>query len=81
MVNGSGVDLDHYPVASLPDTPDFLMIARILGAKGVREYARAALEVQRTDPEARFRLVGFFDEGPDSITHSEVDEWIADGLE
>jgi glycosyltransferase involved in cell wall biosynthesis len=81
MTNGSGVDLDHYLRTPLPDTPNFLMIARILGAKGVREYARAAIEVKHTHPTARFRLVGFFDEGPDAISTSEVDGWVAQGLE
>lgn len=81
MVNGSGVDLTRFQPTSLPAAPDFLMISRILGAKGVREYARAAVEVKRTHPTARFRLVGFFDKGPDAISTSEVDGWVAQGLE
>lgn len=81
MVNGSGVDLDHYPAAPNPDTPDFLMISRILGAKGVREYAQAATAVKQTHPAARFRLVGFIDHGPDAIDQAELDGWVADGLE
>src|SRR5690606_3634520 len=39
VVNGSGVDLDRYQVAPLPKAPHFLLIARLLGDKGVREYA------------------------------------------
>jgi glycosyltransferase involved in cell wall biosynthesis len=81
VVNGSGVDLARFQPAPLPDAPYFLMISRILGAKGVREYARAAVEVKRTHPTARFRLVGFFDKGPDAISTSEVDGWVAQGLE
>jgi glycosyltransferase involved in cell wall biosynthesis len=57
------------------------MISRILGAKGVREFARAAMLVKKTHPQARFRLVGFYDKGPDAIAESEVAEWVAGGLE
>ncbi len=81
MMNGSGIDLAAYPPAPLPETPDFLMIARILGAKGVREYAAAALAVKQTHPEARFRLVGFFDKGPDAVAETEMDAWVAGGLD
>lgn len=81
MLNGSGVDLDHYVPAPLGEKPDFLMVARILGAKGVREYARAAVMVRRTHPQARFRLVGFFDGGPDAIAPAEMAEWQAGGLD
>ena len=81
MMNGSGIDLGQYPPAPLPETPDFLMISRILGAKGVREFARAAMLVKKTHPQARFRLVGFYDKGPDAIAESEVAEWVAGGLE
>ena len=81
MMNGSGIDLDQYPPAPLPNTPNFLMISRILGAKGVREYARAAISVRKIYPQARFRLVGFFDEGPDAISQSEMAEWEAGGIE
>lgn len=81
MMAGSGIDLASYPPAPLPDTPDFLMISRILGAKGVRDYAAAALAVKRTHPQARFRLVGFHDKGPDAIGEAEVAGWVAGGLD
>ncbi len=81
MVNGSGVDTDHYQVAPLPPEPVFLMISRLLGNKGVREYGEAVVAVKRTHPHARFLLVGFMDEGPDGIKQSELDRWIAGGLE
>lgn len=81
MVNGSGVDTDHYQVAPLPDEPVFLMISRLLRNKGVREYGEAAVTVKKTHPHAQFHLVGFMDEGPDGIRQSELDAWIAGGLE
>ena len=81
MVNGSGVDLAHYAPAPLPDVPVFLMIARLLVAKGVREYAAAALSLKQRNPDWRFLLVGFLDEGPDGISAAELDGWQAGGVE
>lgn len=81
FMNGSGIDLSHYAPAPLPATPNFLMISRILGAKGVREYASASISVKKTYPEARFRLVGFYDQGPDAVSKAEVAEWVECGLE
>lgn len=81
MINGSGVDMAHYARAPLPDTPVVLMIARLLAAKGVRDYAAAALTLRIRHPAAHFVLVGPFDEGADSIGDNEVAQWVAGGLE
>lgn len=80
LVNGSGVDLAHFTPAPLPDAPVFLMISRLLRTKGAEEYARAAMDVKKTHPQAEFHLVGFMDEGPDGVTHGEIDTWAAEGL-
>jgi hypothetical protein len=34
LINGSGVDLDAYPPAPLPQAPVLLLIARLLADKG-----------------------------------------------
>lgn len=81
MVNGSGVDLAHYAPAPLSDAPVFLMIARLLVAKGVREYAAAAVALKQRHPDWSFRLVGFLDEGPDGVTAAELAQWQAGGVE
>lgn len=81
MVDGSGVDMAHYARAPLPDAPVFLMIARLLRNKGVREYAEAALRLRRTHPEARCLLAGPFDKGPDMVARADLDRWVAGGLE
>lgn len=79
VVNGSGVDVAQYAVAPLPSAPRFLLIARLLGDKGVREYAEAARRVRARHPEAVFSLVGWIDENPDAIKQQELDAWVADG--
>ena len=81
LVNGSGVDLDFYSPSPLPARPVFLMIARLLGAKGVREYVAAALQVLSRRNDARFLLAGYRDEGPDCIPAGELDGWIGKGIE
>lgn len=80
VVNGSGVDVAEYSVAPLPDRPCFLLIARLLGDKGVREYAQAAQIVKAVYPEVVFRLVGWIDDNPDAITQRELDQWVDSGL-
>jgi glycosyltransferase involved in cell wall biosynthesis len=79
VVNGSGIDLMAYAVQPQPDVLRFLMIGRLLGDKGVREYALAAQRIREVHPGLRFRLVGWIDENPDAIGQSELDSWIASG--
>ena len=85
VVNGSGVNVSEYNVAPLPiengtPVPRFLLIARLLGAKGVREYAQAAAIVKARYPEVQFDLVGWVDDNPDAIEQRELDAWIDEGL-
>lgn len=80
VVKGSGVNLAHFTPAPLPEIPTFLLIARLLIDKGVRAYAEAAERLKAEYPDARFMLVGYLDENPESITQAELDRWIADGF-
>lgn len=79
VVNGSGVNISEYEVTPLPASPRFLLIARLLGDKGVREYAQAAKQIKNTKPEVNFDLVGWIDENPDAIKQLELDTWIKEG--
>ncbi len=81
LTNGSGVDLDHFSPTPLPDRPIFLMIARLLGAKGVREYGAAAVQILSRRSDARFLLAGHRDGGPDCVHVTELDGWIRGGVE
>ena len=76
IVHGSGVDLDLYPFSPLPKKPIFLMLARLLIDKGVREYAEAASLVKAKFPKAVFQLAGRLDSNPSSISSSELNFWI-----
>jgi glycosyltransferase involved in cell wall biosynthesis len=84
VVNGSGVDLARFgvrplPAAALTGAVRFLFIGRLLGDKGVREYAHAARLVKRIHPHVQFALVGWIDCNPNAITRPELDSWIDDG--
>jgi glycosyltransferase involved in cell wall biosynthesis len=80
VVNGSGIDTSRFDKAPLPKgPPDFLLIARLLGDKGIREYVEAAAKVREQHPEANFKLVGDIDANPDSISRQELEGWVAAG--
>lgn len=82
LVNGSGVDLNHYRPQPRPEGnggPVFLLVARLLTTKGIREYAAAAAGIRSERPDARFLLVGGRDVNPDAISTAELDRWTADG--
>lgn len=80
LVNGSGVNLDKFIQQPLPDFISFLLIARLIAEKGVREYVEAARRVKQKYPEVRFQLVGGFETGAHQITPEEVDRWVEEGL-
>jgi glycosyltransferase involved in cell wall biosynthesis len=56
------------------------MVARLLGDKGVREFAAAARLVRAQRPDCRFRLVGWIDANPAAIAQSELDAWLREGV-
>lgn len=80
ILNGSGVDLIHYSPAPIPKEPSFLLIARLLGDKGIREYTAAARLVKAKYPDVIFRLVGGTDPNPACIPDSEIQEWVKEGV-
>lgn len=81
VVNGSGVDVSSFSVAPLPTgNTRFLLIARLLGDKGVREFAEAARRIRARRTDATFVLVGWIDSNPDAIAQEELDGWVRDGV-
>jgi glycosyltransferase involved in cell wall biosynthesis len=81
VLNGIGVDLDHFAPAPLPEEGvSFLLMGRLLRPKGVGEYVAAARLIKARYPEVKFRLAGGFDSHhPDAIPPSELESWVSDG--
>lgn len=79
LVNGSGVDTRHFAFAEFPQGAlRFLLIARLLGDKGIREYANAAARLRDAVPAVECHLVGGLDPNPNGISRSEVDTLMRD---
>ena len=80
IIDGIGLDLDWYRLYRIPATGFcFLCIARLLGEKGLREFASAASLVKVKYPDTVFSLVGQIDPSPDGIPLDEVAKWEESG--
>ena len=73
---GSGVDLNLFPPYPIPKDHVFLMVARLMVDKGVREYVQAAKLVKNLYPKVLFQLAGPIDSNPSGISEKELDSWI-----
>jgi len=74
LIKGSGVNLADYPMAEVPDSDQIrvVMAARLLRAKGVHEFVKAARIVRTKLCNVHFTLVGEPDPGnPSSISKQE----------
>jgi len=81
VVDGSGINLNHYAEASLPDGPPrFVMTSRLLREKGLREFAAAARIVRAQRPEATFELFGREERSLDAVPLEEVRGWDREGI-
>ncbi len=83
FANGTGVDTQQFAPSSPPDTKDgltFLLVGRLLEAKGVREYVKAAGIVKARYPSCAFQILGPREIGPGSIGDKEVAAWRRDGV-
>ena len=82
LIRGSGVDLEALVFAEEPPGPPvFVLIARMLKDKGVREFVDAARIVGREFPEWRFHLVGDVDAGnPSSLLRETLEDWQEEGV-
>ena len=64
----------------LPAEPSFLLIARMIKNKGIREYVDAIREVKEIYPSVKFSLVGGLEKNIDAIDPGTIKSWISDGL-
>jgi glycosyltransferase involved in cell wall biosynthesis len=85
LLPGSGIDPAAFDPAAYPREEDglfrFLLIARLIGDKGVAEYVAAAELVRRRHPRVRFQILGALD-APNrtAIPRARLEAWVADGV-
>lgn len=83
VLAGTGIDTERFAPGTRP-APDqrvrYLMVARLLVDKGVREYVEAARLLSSRQEPARCALLGPFDDNPAAIREDELKEWMRDGV-
>ncbi len=79
LINGSGIDINQFTPRPFPKTISFLLIARLIKDKGIREYVEAAQIIKKKHPSVKFRVAGWIDKNPNSISQAELDKWISTG--
>lgn len=82
---GSGINLTGYlPVSPSPLAERsfrFLVVARMLKDKGIREFVEAAKLVRQRFPETQFQLLGFVDAAnSNAISIEDIKNWEKEGL-
>ena len=86
LLPGEGVDTQHFKpdegrVDGVHKNIVFLMIARLLKDKGIREYVEAARIVKAELPFAKFCILGEPDgRNPSSISKEKMLEWCDEGV-
>jgi glycosyltransferase involved in cell wall biosynthesis len=81
---GSGIDLDHFAPrtrksGAAPFT--FLFAARLLWAKGVREFVDAARLIHAGQADVRFRILGIVElESPAAVPLQQLLDWQGEGV-
>jgi glycosyltransferase involved in cell wall biosynthesis len=83
LLPGSGIDLEYFSPLPTIDAPadSFVLIARLLEDKGIREYVEAARIIKAKHPAAIFRLVGPWDvQNQTAIAKETLDGWVAEGI-
>lgn len=78
---GEGVNMEEYPYRENRfSTTTFLMIARLLYDKGVKEFIDAAACVRQTHPNVRFELLGDLSEdSPTGVPRASLEAAVREG--
>ena len=82
VLPGSGVDIEKFkPVEKKNDGVfKFLLISRMLWAKGIKDFVDAAMLIKEKYQNVDFQLLGYLDmNSPTAITKKQMDIWVKDG--
>lgn len=84
LLPGSGICLESFLPQPQPPSGDFifLLIARLIYDKGIREYIEAIRLLRKQGVQARFQILGAFEKDPKNplnIAPQQVAQWQAEG--
>ncbi len=83
VLPGAGIDPERFAFTEQPQSPPltFVMVARLIADKGVREYVAAAERLHERYPQARFWLIGPSGiSNRTAISDEEIAQWRARGV-
>ena len=84
LTPGSGIDLQKYALSKKGNDSNtfiFLLIARLVWDKGIKEYLKAARQLQEEFPEVQFHVIGPSDvQNRTAIPRSEIENWKQEGV-
>ncbi len=80
LCRATGVNIRHFALnTTYPEKPTFLLMARLLEAKGLQDFVLAARILKGSYPEARFQILGPPEEGVGSISLEQIQAWHEEG--
>lgn len=71
LMNGSGIDTSYYQLRPIKNYKTVLLIARLIEAKGIREFCLAVAELGPL-VDWRYQVVGWEETGSDAISPLEI---------
>ncbi len=80
LCRGCGVNVRHFALhTSYPERLTFLLMGRLLEAKGIHDFVTAARILRGSYPEVRFQLLGPPETGQGSIAMEQIQAWHEEG--
>lgn len=80
MLHGSGVNIRQFGMMPQPERTSFLLTARLIRDKGIREYLEACRKFKAVHPQGRCMLLGPFDTNPTALKKKELQPFIDEGI-
>lgn len=81
IFNGEGIDVTKFNLESNPKDISFILIARIIWDKGVKEFVQAAQLIKQKYPLTKFKLLGFLGvDNPNAISKEQINIWEKEGI-
>jgi glycosyltransferase involved in cell wall biosynthesis len=83
ILNGEGIDTEWFkptPLNVQNSKIKFILIARLLWDKGIREFYEAATIIKAKYPNTEFSFLGYLNvENPKALSEAQMEQWVATG--